>query len=437
MERVADALRSTIPSESSLLLGLSGGLDSVVLLHLLSRLAPQNTWKLSALYVHHGLSPHADEWAQFCADYCAELGVPFQTEYVDIAPLRHLGIEAAARQLRHAALNRQPADFVALAHHQDDQAETLVLQLLRGAGVRGAAAMPMRKLRPGLPTLIRPLLNISRAELQAYAAQQKLRWVDDESNADVVYSRNFLRHSVLPLLEKRFPAYRATLSRSAEHFAEASLLLDELAAEDARAAIDDGQLNLACLHLLSFARAKNLLRYFLRSQGAPLPDASRLQEMYQQLINAQVGAKVQVEWQGWQLRRYRQFAYVLHGEFFDADWECEWRGESVMILPDGLGELHFQNVNGRGLSAQKIKLDKVLIRNRRNGELGPLNASGEHASLKNIFQQHGVPPWERQVFPMIYAGTQLVCVTGLATAHAFKAKPDEEGVVVSWQKNPL
>src|SRR3990167_4452206 len=217
-DRIAAQLAPLVPAHSSILIGLSGGADSVVLLHLLQQLAPRFSWRLSALHVHHGISPNADAWADFCAGLCAQHAIPLHIEHIDIAPLREHGIEAAARKLRHAAFARQACDFVALAHHADDQAETLLLQLLRGAGVKGASAMPLLAGREGSPSLLRPLLRCSRREILDYAAAYDLRWIEDESNADDSYPRNFLRRRVLPLLEEKFPACRDTLTRSAQHF---------------------------------------------------------------------------------------------------------------------------------------------------------------------------------------------------------------------------
>src|SRR5512146_476912 len=204
-DTVAARLAPLLPKRSHILIGLSGGMDSVVLLHLLHSLAPRFDWRLSALHVHHGISPNAGDWADFCAGLCAQYDIPLQIEHVDIAPLRNEhGIEAAARKLRHAAFARHSCDFVALAHHADDQAETLLLQLLRGAGIRGAAAMPVLSKAEG-PVLsrvegplfkpaaahalatVRPLLDIPRNALLEYALQHALRWVEDESNADDRY----------------------------------------------------------------------------------------------------------------------------------------------------------------------------------------------------------------------------------------------------------
>jgi tRNA(Ile)-lysidine synthase len=431
--RVADALTSIVPSGSSLLLGLSGGVDSVVLLHLLAQLSPHFSWRLSALHVHHGISPLADSWAAFCAELCAKYAIPLQVERVDIAPLRAMGIEAAARQLRHAALARQKVDFIALAHHRDDQAETLLLQLLRGAGVRGASAMPVLKQGHAAPSLLRPLLNLERSELEAYAQLHELRWVEDDSNEDVSYPRNFLRHRVLPVLAQRFPAYRTTLARSARHFAEAAGLLDELASQDAIGAINDERMSVAVLRRLSPARGKNLLRYFLAARGAPIPDATRLAEMLRQLCEAGEGAQIRITWQGWQLRCYHEHAYTLPETLPAADFAIVWQGEAEITLPASHGILHFKRVSGQGLGLDRLQQCTVTIRTRQGSENIRLDAARPRQRLRNLLPQQGVPPWQRELMPLLFCGDELVLVPGVATAAGYAAQADEAGVLVSWQ----
>ncbi|WP_394984726.1 tRNA lysidine(34) synthetase TilS, partial [Cellvibrio sp.] len=373
-----------LPAGSSILLGLSGGVDSVVLLHLLQKLSLRYSWRLSALHVHHGISPLADVWAVFCADLCALYGVSLQVEHVNIAPLRSLGIEAAARKLRHAALAQQQVDFVALAHHLDDQAETLLLQLLRGAGVRGASAMPAIKHCANVPTLLRPLLDVPRSILLEYAQQHGLQWVEDESNADDTYPRNFLRHRILPLLEQRFPAYRKTMLRSAQHFAEATELLDELAQQDAEWAIADNRLDIKQLRVLGVVRGKNLLRYFLAAQGAPIPDSTRLQEMLRQLCNARPDAQVCIDWQGWQMRRYRDHAYTMPALPLPVDLTVMWHGETEIMLPPPHGALHFKYAIGQGISLAKLQLGIAMIRSRHGGENIRVDAARPKRDLKNL-----------------------------------------------------
>jgi tRNA(Ile)-lysidine synthase len=432
-EHVADALLPLLPEDSSILLGLSGGVDSVVLLHLLQHLSLRYSWRLSALHVHHGINPQADVWAVFCADLCTFYGVSLQVEHVNIAPLRSLGIEAAARKLRHAALAQQQVDFVALAHHLDDQAETLLLQLLRGAGVRGASAMPAIKYRTNAPTLLRPLLNVPRSILLEYAQQHSLQWVEDESNADDTYPRNFLRHRILPLLEQRFPAYRKTLLRSAQHFAEATELLDELAQQDAGGTIADKRLDIKQLRALGIVRGKNLLRYFLTAQGAAIPDSTRLQEMLRQLCNARQDAQVCINWQGWQMRRYRDHAYTMPALPPPVDFTVMWHGEAEILLPSPHGVLHFRNTIGQGISVAKLQLGIAKIRSRRGGENIRVDAARPQRDLKNLLQEHEMLPWQRDLLPLLFCDTDLVCVPGIAIANTYRAQPDEAGVVAIWR----
>jgi tRNA(Ile)-lysidine synthase len=433
IKRVFGTLSSVVPSGSSLVVGLSGGVDSVVLLHLLAQLSPRFSWRLGALHVHHGISPHADKWATFCSGLCAKYSIPLLVERVDISPLRDMGIEAAARQLRHAALARQKVDYIALAHHRDDQAETLLLQLLRGAGVRGASAMPVLKVRKAAPALLRPLLDIERRELEAYASEHGLQWVEDDSNEDVSYPRNFLRHKVLPVLQQRFPAYRSTLARSARHFAEAAELLDDLAALDGSSAINGDHLSVAVLRQLSPVRGKNLLRYFLAARGAPIPDTTRLDEMLRQLCVAGEGAQIRITWQGWQLRCYQESAYAFPVTLPAADFSVVWQGEAEIVLPASHGVLHVERGTGQGLSLAKLQQGMVTIRPRHGSETIRLDAARPRQSLRNLLQQQCLPPWKRELLPFIYCGDELVCVPGVASAAGYLAQIGEGGVSFKWE----
>jgi tRNA(Ile)-lysidine synthase len=424
-ESVAAQIAPLIPSHSFILVGLSGGVDSVALLHLLHKLAPRFSWQLSALHVHHGISPNADAWSDFCANLCAGYNISLSIQRVDIAPLREHGIEAAARKLRHAVFAEQVCDFVALAHHADDQAETLLLQLLRGAGVRGTSAMAQFIERKDSLRLIRPLLHCSRQEIIDYAVAQNLRWIEDESNTDDKYPRNFLRHRVLPLLGERFPAYRDTLARSAQHFAEASLLLDELAQQDAEQAIAGATLSVPALQSLNPARAKNMLRYFLHSAGAPMPQAVQLEDMLRQLCDARRDASVCVNYGDWQVRRYLGRAYALRalGEF-DNTLVLPWQGEDELAWPALNARLRFERMPVRQESTAMISLEKlqrapVTLRLRRGGESLRPHIDAANRSLKNLLQEHHVPPWRRDRLPLLYCGNELVCVTGVAVTAGY------------------
>jgi len=283
--RVGDFLAARLVPAERLCVGLSGGCDSVVLLHLLSRLGLGA--RLSAIHVHHGLSPNADQWAVFCADYCCRLAVALDVVRVEVDRQSGLGLEAAARQARYAVLANCTADSLVLAHHQSDQAETVLFNLLRGAGVAGAAGMPVER-SLGTRRLLRPLLAFSRAAIEDYARQQGLVWIDDESNIDLRYSRNFLRHEILPRLSARFPQAEASLALAASHFGETDQLLAELAAVDwQKVQESDGQTaSLRAMRALPLPRLKNLLRYRLRELGWRVPVASRLEEFARQLLSA-------------------------------------------------------------------------------------------------------------------------------------------------------
>ena len=416
-------------------------MDSVVLLHLLHTLAPRFDWRLSALHVHHGISPNADMWSDFCSRLCAQHNIPLHVERVDISGLRdEHGIEAAARKLRHAAFARLSCDVVALAHHADDQAETLLLQLLRGAGIKGVAAMPVLSrvegplLKPSTShahATLRPLLDIPRGQLLEYAQQHTLSWVEDESNADDRYPRNFLRHRLLPLLEQRFPAYRDTLTRSARHFAEASELLDELAQQDAQGTENGTALELSLLPKLRHSRAKNLLRYWLHKQGAPMPQNVQLDEILQQLLNAREDAAVCVDFGKWQVRRYQNKAYVMPDmDAFDRNLVLTWHGESDLEWPALNSRLIFRQTLGQGISLAKVQSAPLTMRLRSGGETLRPHATAATRSLKNLLQEHHVPPWQRERLPLLYCGDELVSVVGVAVAAGFHASDSEPGLVV-------
>jgi tRNA(Ile)-lysidine synthase len=438
-ERVAAQIAPLLPAHSSILIGLSGGVDSVVLLHLLHKLAARFSWQLSALHVHHGVSPNADAWSDFCASLCVHYNIPLHIEHVDIAPLRAHGIEAAARKLRLAAFARQACDFVAVAHHADDQAETLLLQLLRGAGVRGASAMPVLNLskrsqfaeRAGSVSLVRPLLHCSREEILAYASVHQLHWIEDESNTDDSYPRNFLRHRVLPLLSERFPAYRDTLARSAQHFAEASSLLDELARQDAEQTIEGGTLPVVPLQALNFPRAKNLLRYFLHSAGAPMPQAVQLDDMLQQLCNAREDAAVCIAYGDWQVRRYQGKVYALRAlGKFDPSFVLPWHGEKELDWPTLNTRLCFNHTHATGISLAKLQRALVTLRFRQGGETLRLHQKAATRTLKNLLQEHNIPPWQRDRLPLLYCGEELVYVPGVAISEEYQAVENEAGITV-------
>lgn len=293
---VADGLRRHVEAGQTLIVGLSGGLDSSVLLHLLTRVRVHDA-NIAALHVHHGLSPNAGRWEAHCREFCAGLGVPLRVERVDVERESPDGLEAAARRARHAAFERAGGDWVVLAHHRDDQAETLLFNLLRGTGLRGACAM-----RDANGRLLRPLLDVGRDLIAAYAAEHGLNWIDDESNADTSYSRNYLRHQTLRDLEGRFPGSAANLAGAARRFAEAQALLDDLASLDLGGA-DDFPFDLGRWVDLPEPRARNALRYLLHRRHVGIPGEERLREIVRQFREAGPDRHPSVVFGAWRLFR--------------------------------------------------------------------------------------------------------------------------------------
>ena len=423
--------RHTHPG-SRLLLGLSGGLDSRVLLDLLVKLRSHCNFTLSALHVNHGISPHAGAWAEFCARLCAAEQVLFKAVAVEITRAGGLGLEAAAREVRYAALLAEPSDFLILAHHRDDQAETLLLQLLRGAGAKGLAAMGEVAER-GQKMILRPLLDCSRSTLTEYAESQDMEWIEDESNLDLAYDRNFLRHHIVPELEQRFPAARSTLARSARHLAEASTLLQELAALDAAAMVAGDRLELAALRQLSMPRAKNLLRYWMSLAGITLPPSVRLEEMLRQLLEAKADARVLFRLGSHQLRRYRDHAWlVVQDPEQPRDICLDWHVESALIM-EGLGVLEFSRTLGSGISQERLTGGKLTVRLRQGGERLQPDAARPMRSLKSLLQGSGVPPWQRERMPLLFYGDELVAVPDVGIACDWQAAAGEVGVLLEWK----
>lgn len=281
VQAVAARLARHVRPGEAVTVGFSGGLDSTVLLHATSRLVSDAGLGLSAFHVHHGISRHADDWADSCKNVCEQLGIPITVFRVEVPARTGEGIEAAARRLRHQAFSDHPADWVLLAHHADDQAETVLHNLLRGTGVRGAAAMPEARGR-----VLRPLLGLGRDVLVEYAKNHQLKWVEDESNADLRYTRNFLRREIIPAIASRFPRIGEQFAAAAGRFGEAEALLDDLAALDLGACRPDFPLPLTLFRQLSDARTRNLLRAILGWHKLQPPDERRLKEFARQLRTA-------------------------------------------------------------------------------------------------------------------------------------------------------
>jgi tRNA(Ile)-lysidine synthase len=433
---VAAFLQEHVEAGARVCVGLSGGLDSVVLLDLLVRHRSRFGCYLSAVHVNHQLSPQAGEWARFCGALCDAAGVPLSTRLVEVADDGE-GLEAAARRARYAAFAGLDADALALAHQRDDQAETVLLNLRRGGGILGAAAMPAERALGGdrhALRVLRPLLGVSREDIRAYALAHGLHWVEDESNADTRLARNFLRRDIVPLLERRFPGCNEALARSAELAAEAAGLLDDLARIDlgGEAAGSDG-LSVAALRSLGPARAANLLRYWLRGLGVGVPAAARLAEILRQITESRADAAVAVRVGAHVVRRFRGRAVVTRFRLPEPGGPCRWAGQAV--LPWGASTIRFTAASGAGIRADALARAEVVIRQRSGGEMLRLHPDRPRRSLKQLFQEAGIPPWERTGLPVLWCGPDVVWVPGVGIAASYRCGAGEMGWSVTWERD--
>ncbi|MFM0648620.1 tRNA lysidine(34) synthetase TilS [Paraburkholderia bryophila] len=489
-----------LPGDARIAIAFSGGVDSSVLLDAAIRVAGAS--RCIALHVHHGLSAHADAWLAHCEAFARERGVEFDARRVEISRDAGVGVEAAARDARYRALDAMCAahgvQTLWLAQHADDQAETVLLQLLRGAGLAGLAAMAPEYTPSGAAAVrVRPLLHLLRAQLEQYASARALRWIDDESNADTRYARNALRHEVTPALAVHFPGFRDALARTAAHAASAQRLLDDLARVDMDTiSRDEGHaLSHDALLALDDDRALNLLRYWMRTLGFVAASTARLGDALRQLREVGIaddGHRLRIDHAGQALRSYRGLVYWEAGDSREpADEtalvarevsELVWQGESIWRLPQWRGTFVFAVVEQGGIEAPRhphegdsapgprdgvseeshsqsdfdaqapapayepdtiplsvLKRALLTARSRSGGERMRVNASPNAPSrtLKNLFQERGIPAWKRDV-PLLYLGDDLLFVPLLGVNRATLADPGnatELRIRISWRED--
>lgn len=427
-----------LPPGSRFRLAYSGGLDSHVLLHALAALRSQYPCSLSAIYIDHGLQPSSTAWGEHCARTCAQLDVTFVRERIEVSGVADNGPEAAARGERYRALRASlsPGEILLTAHHRNDQAETVLLQLLRGTGVAGLAAMP-RRANFGAGELVRPLLGVTHAALHAYAVSHRLQWIEDPSNHDTRLRRNFVRAEILPRLATQWPEADAMLARTARYAAEALELLDEMAAQDLcacqRAAEYSPQaLSVTAVTRLSEAHQRNLLRYWLREQGLRVPGARTLNQVLLQLRHTPRSQHACVRWPDAEIWRYRDLlvAAPLHAAL-DPELDVTWNLHTPLALP-GVGQLRANPVCGHGLATARLN-GALSVRLRRGGESLLLPGHRHHHALKKLLQAEGVPPWVRERLPLLYVGDTLAAVADRWVCAPYAARPGEDGLAIVWE----
>lgn len=426
---VARALDDAVERHAPVAVALSGGRDSVALL----AAAAQVRQNVLAVHVHHGLSRHADAWAAFCAELASSLRVPFVLRRVSVDARDPRGVEEAARIVRHDALREaareHDAAAILVAHHQDDQAETLLLQLGRGAGPAGLAGMARVRRDASGALWLRPLLDLPRRALEAYVRARGLRYVEDDSNTSAKHRRNALRRDVIPALAATFPGYPATFARAAAHQAEASRLADDIADIDLESLLADGTIDRRGLAALPAHRARNVLRRFLRLRGLRAPALARLSAMHAQLVAAREDANIALNHEAVVIGVFRD-RIVVHAPP-PAPFERRWQGDDEIALPHG--RLRFMATNDDGLARERLERADVVVRSRLGGERMQLASNRPRRALKSLLQEAAIPPWERASLPLVFCDGELAAVPGIGVDVRYAAPRGMPALRVDWQ----
>jgi len=438
-------------STTYVVVGLSGGVDSVVLLDLLTKSSLDNN-KIIAVHVNHGLSELAEQWGQFCQQLCKNYGVDFKLEQVQLSSQSN--IEAQARQARYLALANHVGngDILVTAQHLDDQAETVLLALKRGAGVLGLAAMPSSlAFNQGLHN--RPLLGASRHEIESYASHHNLQWIEDDSNLDNRFDRNYLRHQILPQLNQRWQGFSDNLARSASLLGQSIELLDELAAIDyAKALVENNQINpcqfnfgkftngglsVSVIEPLSTARQNNLIRYWLRQHHLTMPSQAQLQQITGQMLAGALDSDPIVAISGVQIRRFQGVMMVVTPQPTIGEQIIAWQGESAVVLPNGLGTLKFshhsldESENHVCLIAPVKRQVEIRFSIVGSYKAWPIGRAKRRA-VKKLWQEFGVPTWQRSQIPLVFFDDQLVAALGVWVEQGYQGCIKQPSLTISW-----
>ena len=430
--------KQAIADAPQILMGLSGGLDSILLLTLLTE---QVDCKLiQAVHINHGLSDNADQWQQFTQDYCHQLGVDYYAEKIQLVVTGE-GIEAAAREARYAVFAKclKNKGLLFLAHHADDQVETVLYRLLRGSGAKGLAGMP--ESRPlGAGQLIRPFLAYSKQALQREAVDRGLKWIEDESNLNDRFDRNYIRNHIIPVVAKRWPDYPQAVMDSAGLSDQADQLSKDLALEDL-AGLDGlreragWSIAIDSLSELSVLRQKNVLRYWSEINNLTAPSSKIINEILSSVVCARQDASPQIIWQSQCWARFQNRLYLLihSNRQIQQDSIISWNMQDELLLADG-SQLTANLSKGKGLV---VSAGSVEIRYRQGGERCKPVGRGHSSSLKKLLLEYHLPPWLRDRVPLFYVKNELVAVGDLWVCEGWSAKPDETGIELNWQLDSI
>jgi len=423
-----------------LLVALSGGLDSVSLLHKLCELRTHYDLSIAALHVDHQIQPESEQWMRHCQAQCDEFKVPLKTVKLNLQN-SGLGQEAAARQARYDWFRSQinPADVLVIAHHMADQVETVLLRLFRGSGLLGLGAM-LEIRQFGLGWMARPLLGVPKEEIIAYARKNDLRYIEDPSNLDTHIDRNFVRQEVLPLIRSRWPSVDQTIFRSSGHLKTIQSSLDKDAQVDLKMFLclsrttllgDYGCVRMGDLVSLDQTRIVDVLRYWVRCEGLMLPSTTKMNELMRQVFGKDTRGRGGMRWKEGEFRAYRGFLYLLPVQPKLCNPVTQhWRGLDSVCIKEVEVELSVRRRSGSGIKLSFIKNSQFILDWQHKARVIRPSWSRHNRTIKNLFQESGVPPWERCRIPYVYLGDNLVCIPGLAVEKAYAASGTEIGLEI-------
>ncbi|MFO1391917.1 MAG: tRNA lysidine(34) synthetase TilS [Agitococcus sp.] len=412
------------PNIQRLVIAYSGGVDSHVLLDMVVQLQQFHQRPIKIIHVHHGLSQYANDWANHVEQVAQAYNVDYVIKRVSVNQ-QQASLEDAARQARYQAINHEliDGDVLLLAHHQQDQAETFLLRLMRGSGVKGLGGMAVIGSVPFNQFNIqawRPLLTVNKSQILDYAQQRQLNWIEDDSNTNENLNRNYLRHQVIPILQQRWPSVSQQLADTSQRMREADELLQTLAAIDYQQVQDKSDsLNIARLTELSEARRNNVLRYWLQKLGFNLPEYQQLSKIWSEVCLAKEDAQPKYYWPDVEIRRYRQQLFAMQPlQLFDNKTEIQWHNkQQSMVLPTG--ETLTPQQAQQGIKADYWQSGQISIRYRQGGEkIKPVGRQYNH-DIKTLLQTEGVPSWQRPRIPLLYINGQLAAVLGYWIDQAF------------------
>ena len=435
------ALRSINPLK--IIIAYSGGRDSSALLNVAVRAFKRANQieiaSITAVHIHHGLSENADAWAEHCKKRAKSLGIGFRLEKVYVPKTSSLGVEASAREARYRALyavaEELSADAIFTAHHMDDQLETFLIQWMRGTGLEGLAGMSETRnaqKKGSAIALCRPWIDISREEIDAYVKQERLNYVEDESNSDSHYVRNLIRNEIFPILNRARSGWKISAFRTIHNVAVASYVIKELAKEDAIYALDASQKSLSIekLRNLSPERQALTLRFWLNKEGIRSPSKAKLEETLTQIRETSTDTKLSIRFGGKEMRRWGNNLVLIEStlkrSFKDQDVTIHWNGEETIEIPIWQGQLHFEPCKDAedGFDAELLRAGTLFVRARRGGEKLKLHSLRPSRNLKQLYQEAHIPPFERERLPLIWLDKELIYVAGLGSEIRLLADAD-------------